>query len=444
MIRGALFPVFWEMFAGKAGLTREFLRQGWPCGPPVDIVYNPDFDLLNPLFLSVVLGLIFERLVRMLHLGPPCSSFSMACNRFPQFAMRDTTHPEGFASQPPHRKEKVRLGNALAEVAAKLANAQEKAGNLWMLEQPATSLMWLFKPIFELVARATSFLVTIDVCMFGAPWRKPTSLAANFPQISRLFRRCDGCHQHISLQGNAPCGRSWTAVASPYWPAFASEWVRICYELFIGSFSERRPACNFAGMPSVDPSVSVETLLDNMGFQVPKGSDRLNVATHVSAGVQPTGRSLPQLLPDGLGPIDHLKVAKCSTHPMARPPSLPRWISDSLQFQDMDPAVLVSLRKRILVLLSSLAEALKADNLRIVGAVHPYLKEVVAKRNVAFMREVTFIAAGLDPNLMIDYVFGLPMLGWARHSPIMVQRQSAPPRARGHLLRRSSRRTRSH
>ena len=137
---------------------------------------------------------------------------------------------------------------------------------------------------------------------------------------------------------------------------------------------------------------------------MPKGSDRLNVATRVSAGVQPTGRSLPQLLPDGLGPVDHLKVAKCSTHPMSRPPSLPRWITDSLHLQDMDLADVVLLRKQILLLLSSLAEALKADHLRIVGAVRPYLREVVAKRNVAFMHEVTFIVAGLDPNLMIDYV----------------------------------------
>ena len=66
-------PVFWEMCAGKAGLIREFLHQGWPCGPPVDIVYNLDFDLMNPLFLAIVLGLIFERLVQVLHLGQPCS-----------------------------------------------------------------------------------------------------------------------------------------------------------------------------------------------------------------------------------------------------------------------------------------------------------------------------------------------------------------------------------
>ena len=54
---------------------------------------------------------------------------------------------QGVASLPPHREAKVRLGNALSEVAARLADAQEKAGNFWILEQPATSLMWLVEPI---------------------------------------------------------------------------------------------------------------------------------------------------------------------------------------------------------------------------------------------------------------------------------------------------------
>ena len=37
---------------------------------------------------------------------------------------------------------------------------------------------------------------------------------------------------------------------------------------------------------------------------------------------------------------------------------------------------------------------------------------------------------GLDSNLMVDFVFGLPMMGWARHSPIMQHRESNVPRAR--------------
>ena len=116
IVRSASAPVMWEMFSGKAGLTRAFLRMSWPCAPPVDILYNPEYDLLNPLFFTLVLGLIFERRVRMLHLGPPCSSFSMACNRFAAYAMRSAREPGGFSNLPPHRAVKVELGLSLIHI----------------------------------------------------------------------------------------------------------------------------------------------------------------------------------------------------------------------------------------------------------------------------------------------------------------------------------------
>ena len=54
---------------------------------------------------------------------------------------------------------------------------------------------------------------------------------------------------------------------------------------------------------------------------------------------------------------------------------------------------------------------------------------MVEKRNAVFMGEITLICGGLDLNLMVDFVFGLPMMGLARHRPTMVQRTSVPPRA---------------
>ena len=30
------------------------------------------------------------------------------------------------------------------------------------------------------------------------------------------------------LRGSGPDGRAWTAIASPYWPAFADEWALTC------------------------------------------------------------------------------------------------------------------------------------------------------------------------------------------------------------------------
>ena len=115
---------FGRFVSGKAGLTREFLRQEWPCGPPIDILYNADYDVLNPLFFCIMLGLIFERLIRVIHLGPPCSSFSLAVNRFKSYAMRSAKFPAGFKDLHPHREEKVRLGNALAEISRKAGRSR--------------------------------------------------------------------------------------------------------------------------------------------------------------------------------------------------------------------------------------------------------------------------------------------------------------------------------
>ena len=69
------------------------------------------------MFLGICLGLIFERRIRMLHVGPPCSSFSMSCNGCPSTMMRSEEHPEGLPFLSQIRREKVTLGNALAEVA---------------------------------------------------------------------------------------------------------------------------------------------------------------------------------------------------------------------------------------------------------------------------------------------------------------------------------------
>ena len=201
--------------------------------------------------------------------------------------------PAGFAELPPHRADKVRLGNALAEVSCRLASAQEKAGNFWTLvEQPATSLMWLYEPVAELINKPEVYVAKTDVCMFGAPWRKPTSIAANFLNIMRLQRTCNGKHSHISLQGTAPCGKSWTAIASPYWPEFAKQWVRACKSLYVED-DMRLPPLHSAGFASVSPDTTVEDLLNDMGYVQPSGKETSTTALRVSAGIQPTGDPCP-------------------------------------------------------------------------------------------------------------------------------------------------------
>ena len=104
-----------------------FSARGWCCGPPIDVEIDSSFNLLNPAFFGMVVGLILEGRVAPLHVGPPCSSFSWAVSKWKQYAMRFVSCPEGFWDLPPHRAEKVWLGNALAELSLRLCRAQKKS-----------------------------------------------------------------------------------------------------------------------------------------------------------------------------------------------------------------------------------------------------------------------------------------------------------------------------
>ena len=95
-VRRAGGNLFWELFAGVAILSRTFEEEGWRTGPAIDIVYTKAFNLLDPGFFMVVLGLILEGWVSVLHLGPPSSSFSMAFNRRASKRIRADERPAGW------------------------------------------------------------------------------------------------------------------------------------------------------------------------------------------------------------------------------------------------------------------------------------------------------------------------------------------------------------
>ena len=161
-------------------------------------------------------------------------------------------------------------------------------------------------------------------------------------------------HKHISLQGNAPWGRSWTAVASPYWPEFAREWVRACAPLYCEVF-DKLPPLHFAGFASVSPELTIEQVLDEMDYQPPTGRDSSTTALRVSAGLQPSGRPMPQLLPGGLGPDDHIVVASATVHPLARPPAIPTWCKLAFEFQSKGVSQVKVVRRKVMELLKELA-----------------------------------------------------------------------------------------
>ena len=95
--------------------------------------------------------------------------------------------------------------------------------------------------------------------------------------------------------------------------------------------------------------------------------------------------------------------------------------------QPDDPEVLVQKRRTIVGLIRRLAGLCAAANARLTGALHPNVRPTVAPRNVVLMKELDFVCGRGDVLLWCDYCSGLPMLGYARHSPTMMQRPSKPP-----------------
>ena len=204
--------LFWELFAGEAILSRTFENEGWRTGPPIDIVYTQAFNLLDPGFFMVVLGLILEGWVSVLHLGPPCSSVSMAFNGFASQQIKNSERPAGLDNLTEAQVTKVRLGNELVG-----------PGGRHFGVGPHESRK-------VVPAGATGVLADVASAFVQGVTHGPSSLQGGEVRVRRrsavekaccdhLNGGCPGCASHISLHGKSPDGRSWTAVASPHWPA---------------------------------------------------------------------------------------------------------------------------------------------------------------------------------------------------------------------------------
>ena len=133
--------LFGRCFAGSARLTAAFIDEGFECAPPVDAIYNSELDLLNCMFVAVVVGLLAAHLIDLLHLAPPCASFSVALNGSAATRVRSSEKPMGIDGLSPAQAARVRVGNTLAEVTATLMQTQHDAGNRYELEQLAPGMM---------------------------------------------------------------------------------------------------------------------------------------------------------------------------------------------------------------------------------------------------------------------------------------------------------------
>ena len=219
-----------EIFAGAGGLTAAVARRGLRVHSACDVrrgqgelVQLSQGDLLDNEVYRSYLRMAKRGVIRWVHGGPPCKTFSRA-RRSDRHGTARTLRSVQFPAGLPHvRDPRVRDANELAKRMCKLARVVHRVGGFWSIENPEQSLMWLLPALVSLKGlRGVRFIVG-DQCCHGFLYRKPTGWLTN-AEFLEVFRcRCPGEPQHPrhpALEGwaVAPDGRErWlTEFAAEY------------------------------------------------------------------------------------------------------------------------------------------------------------------------------------------------------------------------------------
>ena len=192
-------PLFYECFAGSAGLSAAVRALGLPVVADEASQGGTNFAVDEE--VASLKGNLEKwqadgRKIA-LHLAPPCSTFSRARDRGSRTRLRSKKFPAGL----PGKRDRVQEANRIALAAWNLASWAASRGMLVSMENPRTSYLWEFVEEHGDGGEAWTD-VAFAQCRFGAPHQKPTTL------------RCWNWHPHklgqeCRLQDDLfMCGRS--------------------------------------------------------------------------------------------------------------------------------------------------------------------------------------------------------------------------------------------
>jgi hypothetical protein len=162
----------------------------------------------------------------------PCSTWSRARhgNNGPPALRRDNAKEimgVDHAGLVPGLVDKLKQANKLFFWLVKMLHLHIRAGVPFVLENPRLSLLWKAPRLQSILKHCV--LAKVDFCMYGTPWRKPTTLAVfNLPGVVQHLHVCHSrgiCQRtgkrHIILEGKDEHGCFWTKRATPYPLQFA-------------------------------------------------------------------------------------------------------------------------------------------------------------------------------------------------------------------------------
>ena len=128
----------WEVFSGKASLTLHLGKTDLCTLPGVDVVDGPlHWDLTNEGVMKRVFKWIRDKNIQYVHLGTPCTSFSMALRGAARTRSKSNVLGDlNFARD--------KTANTLVHNSVRIIRYMERLGRFWSLENPLSSLIWLF------------------------------------------------------------------------------------------------------------------------------------------------------------------------------------------------------------------------------------------------------------------------------------------------------------
>ena len=222
-----------EMFAGAATLSLMAVSLGLTVSSPIDVIYDPRYDLTIKANRDAIDVMIQEDDPFLLAMAPVCGPWS------PWQNVNMSKSEELFEKIMEDRKRWYPVLKWLAE---KVKDRVRK-GREVLLENPWPSLLWKLKFFEDLydntyyhpVTNEPLELVRLDQCMYGlrgesgVAHRKATGMLLSSKEMKRhLQKQCDGSHEHEPLEGGQRTKRA------QQWPE------ELCRAIVHGALEEMR------------------------------------------------------------------------------------------------------------------------------------------------------------------------------------------------------------
>jgi hypothetical protein len=198
--------IFVEVFAGSGVLTDAVKVRGIKTRDPDDAATGgTDFTRLGDVesLRAELADLQASGTKIMLHLAPPCSTFSRARDRSWRTRLRSLKHPQGI----PGRAKFTKSANLIARRTLDLAEWAADLGMAVSIENPKASYIWSYLDFNEECKFRDAIF---SPCRFGSIYRKPTRVRCwNWFPVA-LDAECK------LTKGSFSCGRTKENLHPPF------------------------------------------------------------------------------------------------------------------------------------------------------------------------------------------------------------------------------------